>query len=111
MPAADALSVPAEVEGEFPGAGGTLSYAALHFLPNLLTIHMIVCIIHTMNSRDVIRGLRRDGWERRNITGSHHHFTHPDKPGIVTVAHTTRDIPTGTLRNIFRQADWDWRNR
>ena len=38
-------------------------------------------------------------------------FTHPDKPGRVTVVHPLADIPTGTLRSIFRQAGWDWRER
>lgn len=57
-----------------------------------------------MNSRDVIRKLKDDGWELKRITGSHHHFMHPTKPGIVTVPHPKRDIPMGTLRSIERQA-------
>ncbi|MYC07143.1 MAG: type II toxin-antitoxin system HicA family toxin [Chloroflexi bacterium] len=64
-----------------------------------------------MESREVIRRLRRDGWSLRNMSGSHHHFTHPQKPGVVSVQHPRRDIPIGTLRSIFRQADWDWRTR
>ena len=53
--------------------------------------------------------LRRDGWTLRRVRGSHHHFTHPEKPGRVTVAHPVRNIPIGTLRSIFRQAGWEWR--
>jgi predicted RNA binding protein YcfA (HicA-like mRNA interferase family) len=36
--------------------------------------------------------------------GSHHHFAHPSKPGIVTVPHLKQDIPIGTLKSIERQA-------
>lgn len=61
-------------------------------------------ILIWMNSRDVIRKLKDDGWELKRVTGSHHHFMHPTKPGIVTVPHPKRDIPMGTLRSIERQA-------
>jgi len=62
-----------------------------------------------MNSRDVIKRLKREGWRLVHIKGDHHQFKHPDKPGRVTVPHPKRDLPTGTLRNIYRQAGWRWR--
>ena len=64
-----------------------------------------------MDSREVMRRLERDGWNLRNVRGSHHNFTHPSKRGLVTVKHPSKDLPIGTLRNIFRQAGWNWRNR
>jgi predicted RNA binding protein YcfA (HicA-like mRNA interferase family) len=57
-----------------------------------------------MNSREIIRALERDGWEQIRVTGSHHHFRHLTKPGLVTVPHPKRDIPRGTLRSIERQS-------
>ena len=45
-----------------------------------------------MTSREVIRRLRRDGWVLRNVTGSHQHFVHSTKPGVVTVPFTNKDI-------------------
>jgi predicted RNA binding protein YcfA (HicA-like mRNA interferase family) len=57
-----------------------------------------------MNSRDIIRNLKDDGWALKRITGSHHHFMHPAKPGVVTVRHPKRELPKGTLRSIERQA-------
>ena len=57
-----------------------------------------------MNSRDVIRMLEADGWFLRNITGSHHHYKHPTKKGLVTVPHPKKDLPIGTVNNIRRQA-------
>lgn len=57
-----------------------------------------------MQSRELIKLLQNDGWYRVRITGSHHHFRHPEKPGLVTVPHPKKDIRTGTLRSILRQA-------
>ena len=57
-----------------------------------------------MHSRDVIRALERDGWKLARVSGSHHVFRHPTKPGRVIVPHPVRDIPLGTLRSIDRQS-------
>ena len=57
-----------------------------------------------MDSRDVISGLKADGWFEVNQVGSHKQFKHPTKPGRVTVVHPARDIPVGTLRSIERQS-------
>ena len=69
---------------------------------------LTVCIIHTMNSRDIIKRLKADGWKQVHTKGSHHQFKHPDRPGRVTVPHPKHDLPIGTLKNIYRQAGWDW---
>jgi len=58
-----------------------------------------------MDSRDVIRALRRAGWELVASRGNHHQFNHPERPGRVTVPHPKRDIPVGTSRSIERQAE------
>jgi predicted RNA binding protein YcfA (HicA-like mRNA interferase family) len=59
-----------------------------------------------MTSREVIRRLLRDGWQRVRAKGSHQQFKHPERPGLVTVPHPKKDLPTGTLKSIFRQAGW-----
>jgi hypothetical protein len=41
--------------------------------------------------------------------GDHVKLKHPERPGHVVVPHPRKDIAIGTLRNIFRQAGWDWR--
>lgn len=56
------------------------------------------------DSRTLIRMLKRDGWFEVGVTGSHHHFKHPAKPGKVTVPHPQRDIPPGTVRSVLKQA-------
>ncbi|QNQ83653.1 type II toxin-antitoxin system HicA family toxin [Lactobacillus sp. PV037] len=59
-----------------------------------------------MESRKVIKRLKREGWFLARITGDHHHFKHPTKKGIVTVPHPNKDIPKGTLDSIYKQAGW-----
>ncbi|MFA7239741.1 MAG: type II toxin-antitoxin system HicA family toxin [Sulfuricellaceae bacterium] len=62
-----------------------------------------------MNSADVIKRLESEGWLLVRVKGSHHQFKHPEKSELVTVPHPRTDIMIGTLRNIYRQADWKWR--
>ena len=62
-----------------------------------------------MSSREVIQRLLAEGWELVRTKGSHRQYKHPLKPGrLVTVPHPKKQIPLGTLRNIYRQAGWDW---
>jgi predicted RNA binding protein YcfA (HicA-like mRNA interferase family) len=57
-----------------------------------------------MDSREVVRKLKRDGWFQVAQKGSHVQFKHETKPGRVTVPHPRRNIPLGTLRSIEGQA-------
>jgi predicted RNA binding protein YcfA (HicA-like mRNA interferase family) len=57
-----------------------------------------------MDSRTVIRMREFAGSRLVRVTGSHHHFRHPERSGTVTVAHPVKDIPPGTLRRIERQS-------
>ncbi len=55
-------------------------------------------------SAELIKMIEADGWSLDRVTGSHHHYKHPNKPGLVTVPHPKRTIPAGTARSVFRQA-------
>ncbi len=57
-----------------------------------------------MDSKSVLRELQAAGWYIDRQTGSHVQLKHPTKPGLVTVAHPTKDIPPGTLASIRRQS-------
>ena len=57
-----------------------------------------------MDSREVIKRLREDGWFEVAQVGSHKQFKHATKAGPVTVPAPRRDIPIGTLRSIEKQA-------
>jgi len=59
-----------------------------------------------VNSRDVIRRLKAEGWTLARTKGSHRQYRHPERPGLVTVPHPKRDLPKGTLRSIAKQAGW-----
>lgn len=58
------------------------------------------------NSRKLIRLLEADGWYLIEVRGDHYQYKHSTKPGRVTVPHPKKDIVTGTLRSIYRQAGW-----
>jgi predicted RNA binding protein YcfA (HicA-like mRNA interferase family) len=58
-----------------------------------------------MQVRDVIKRLEKDGWVHVRTTGSHRHYKHGTKPGIVTVpGHPSDDVAPGTLKSIWTQA-------
>ncbi len=57
-----------------------------------------------MNSKEIIRMIEADGWQLVRTKGSHHHFKHSVKKGLVTVPHPKRTIPRGTISNILKQA-------
>ena len=56
-----------------------------------------------MESREIIKKLKDEGWYQVGTTGSHHHFKHPHKKGKVTVPHPKKDIPLKTLISIEKQ--------
>ena len=56
------------------------------------------------NSRELIQRLKDDGWYEVRVTGSHHHFKHPEKAGIVTIPHPKKQIGKGLLNSILKQA-------
>ena len=51
-----------------------------------------------------MRELKAAGWRLDRIRGSHHIFVHHSKPGIVVVPHPRKDLGTGLVRAIRRQA-------
>jgi predicted RNA binding protein YcfA (HicA-like mRNA interferase family) len=58
-----------------------------------------------MKISEIIRLLEQDGWVVKRTTGSHRHYAHPVKPGLVTVA----GKPSATLKpktqaSILKQA-------
>jgi len=57
-----------------------------------------------VSSAEVIRRIKAAGWALARSKGSHLHFKHTTRPGIVTVPHPKKDVPIGTLKSIERQA-------
>jgi len=57
-----------------------------------------------MSSKDLIQLLKQDGWMLRGSKGSHHVFVHPTKTGHLTVPHPKKDLGTGLVQKILKQA-------
>jgi len=58
-----------------------------------------------MKVRGAIKLIEADGWRLVRIRGSHRHYHHPAKTGIVTIAgHPSQDLDRGTEAAILKQA-------
>jgi predicted RNA binding protein YcfA (HicA-like mRNA interferase family) len=57
-----------------------------------------------MNSKQVIKQLEAGGWTLRSVRGSHHVFTHPSKPGHISVPHPKQDLGVGLVHKLLKQA-------
>jgi predicted RNA binding protein YcfA (HicA-like mRNA interferase family) len=63
-----------------------------------------MCIIHIVESADLIRELKSVGWVLGRIRGSHHVFKHPDRQGRIVVPPPKKDLGTGLVAAIRKQA-------
>lgn len=68
------------------------------------THSVYVCILADVNSKELVRMLEADGWRLSRVRGSHHQYSHPSKPGTVTVPHPRKDLGKGIVAAILRQA-------
>ena len=57
-----------------------------------------------MNSGEVVKLIHAAGWRLIRISGSHHHFRHAFKAGLVTIPHPRKYLPAGTPNSILKQA-------
>ncbi len=57
-----------------------------------------------MRSADVIKLLEADGWALRGVRGSHHVFQHQSKLGHISVPHPKKDLGTGLIHKLLKQA-------
>ena len=58
--------------------------------------------------REAIRIVERGGWYWARTRGSHRHYKHPEKRGIVTIAGKPgKDLAAGTWDRILKQAGID----
>jgi predicted RNA binding protein YcfA (HicA-like mRNA interferase family) len=58
-----------------------------------------------MKVRDIVKWIESDGWYLARTRGSHHHYRHPTKRGLVTIPGKPKDdLAPGTLNSILKQA-------
>jgi len=74
------------------------------YLAVTLYTFISVCIIHTMNSSELIRKLEDAGWELRNIKGSHHVYVNPVTGAHICIPHPKKDLGAGLVHKILKQA-------
>ncbi len=60
-----------------------------------------------LKPRELEKIILADGWVFKSQTGSHRHYTHPSKPGKVTIPFHAKDIPKITEKSILKQARLD----
>lgn len=58
----------------------------------------------TIRSSDLIKMLESDGWVLRSVKGSHHVFQHPGRPGPLSVPRPRKDLGTGLVNPLLKQA-------
>ena len=59
-----------------------------------------------ITASELLRALRRDGWQRARQSGSHIMLKHPKKTGYVIVPmHMSVTLKPKTLATILKQAD------
>jgi predicted RNA binding protein YcfA (HicA-like mRNA interferase family) len=58
-----------------------------------------------MTSSQLIKKMLKAGWVLRAVKGSHHVYTHPDRPGHISVPHPKKDLGIGLLNKLLKQAD------
>jgi predicted RNA binding protein YcfA (HicA-like mRNA interferase family) len=57
-----------------------------------------------MKSKELISRLIRDGWILRGVRGSHHVYVHPNRPGHISIPLSHKDLGTGLLEKLLKQA-------
>jgi len=57
-----------------------------------------------MDSREILKRLKAEGWYEIGQRGSHVQLKHPERPGKVTVPHPRKDVPLKTQRSIEQQS-------
>lgn len=64
-----------------------------------------------MDSLSIVKTLLQDGWFEVAQKGSHVQFKHSTKKGRVTIPHPKKDLPIGTVKSVFKQAQIEWRKK
>jgi predicted RNA binding protein YcfA (HicA-like mRNA interferase family) len=57
-----------------------------------------------MRFLEIERIIKKDGWKRKAVKGSHYQYVHASKPGKVTIQYHSGDIPPVIIQSILRQA-------
>ena len=60
----------------------------------------------SVSGKALCKIVERKGWQLKRVTGSHHIYTSKDADVIISIpVHGNRDLPTGTLKSIMKDAE------
>jgi len=88
-------------EAEHKGIGASQTLTIRKYLRIIINE---VTMPKRYTSAELIKMVENDGWVLARVNGSHHHFHHLDKKGIVTIPHPVKDMDPRTANSIRRQA-------
>ncbi|MCM1513333.1 MAG: type II toxin-antitoxin system HicA family toxin [Oxalobacter formigenes] len=57
-----------------------------------------------MNSRELIKLLKQNGWKHVRTEGSHHMFEKKGNPNNIAVPHPKKDLDIGIVKGILKKA-------
>jgi len=57
-----------------------------------------------LKSSELIKLLEKNGWQLERVKVSHHQFSHPEFSIVITVPHPKKDLKTGTVHQIMKDA-------
>ena len=59
----------------------------------------------SVSGKALCKVVERKGWELKRVTGRHHIYTKQGSEAIISIpVHGNRDLPTGTLKSIMKDA-------
>ena len=58
------------------------------------------------DSRKIIKRLSYEDFILKSVNGSHHKFHRLSDRRVVMVPHPKKDLPIGTVRDIYKAAGW-----
>ena len=59
----------------------------------------------SISGKNLCKVVERNGWTLKRVTGSHYIYTKQGIAAILSIpVHGNRDLPTGTLRRILKDA-------
>ncbi|MCT7967117.1 type II toxin-antitoxin system HicA family toxin [Laspinema sp. D1] len=59
----------------------------------------------SISGKALCKIVEQQGWQLKRITGSHHIYAKEGVTAILSIpVHSNRDLPTGTLRGILKDA-------
>jgi predicted RNA binding protein YcfA (HicA-like mRNA interferase family) len=62
---------------------------------------------YEFNSRKIKQHLEREGWVVVRISGDHYVMNHTNRKGRIVLYHPKKDLPLGTVKQIYKDSGWD----